>query len=126
MADLIQLSFLVPATEVARARLVAREYFHIPEEVEITREGFGFGGFIEYPLGPAVGAEPTHYFCSDYYRADDTFGASEHFKAWLAEQGPEDWLHPLEGDLRPTLEAMGLVLTERLPDYPVEILGIDR
>lgn len=122
---LVQLSFLVPAAEIKRARGIAREYWQIPPEVKIVREIFGFGDYIEYPLGPSEGAESTYFFCSDTYRIGEEFGSSEHFKAWLAQQGPEEWLRPLEGDTRPVLADLGLVLTERKPDYPAQILGID-
>ena len=126
MSELTLLSFLIPASEVARARLIARAYWQIPPEAVITREVYGFGDFIEYPMGPSEGAEPTHYFCCDTYHTGEGYATAADFVAWLAQQGPEEWLHPIEGDPRPTLAALGLVLTERLPDYPAEILGIDR
>ena len=124
--DQVQLTFIVPVEHIAWARSLAREYWNIPPEVVITREGFGFGDYIEFPLGPSEGAEPTYYFCSDYYHTGTGYGQSEHFKAWLQSQGEFAWLTPLEGDPRAELAARGLVLTSRQPDYPAEILGIDK
>ena len=122
--NLIQLSFLVPVAEVEQVRAVAREYFGVPPEVVITREDFGFGDYVEFKLGPADGPQ-THFFCSDTYRHGTEQNQAEHFRAFLATKGLA-CLTPIEGDPRPLLASMGLVLKERLPEHPPEILGIDR
>lgn len=126
MADLVQLTFVVPVAHVEWARKIAREYWQVPEDVVITREGFGFGDYLEYPLCPVDATAPTHYGCSDTYRVGTDFGQSEHFKAWLKTKGEFTWLVPFEGDVRHLLDQYQMKLFERKPDYPEEILGIDK
>lgn len=123
--DLMQLTFVVPVERVEWARKKAREYWQIPEDVVITREGFGFGDYLEYPLCPVGGTEPTHYACSDTYRPGTEYGQAEHFKAWTAAQTDEAWARPFEGDVRGLLEQYKMELFERKPEYPEKILGID-
>lgn len=120
-----QLTVIVPADHVAQTRQLARELFEIPENVVISRERFGFGGFVEYPLIP-IGSdpettEPTHYFCSDIYGTVKAFG----LKAFVEAQNLP-WLEVLEGDVRPILAARNLTLGQRLPEYPPQIWGVDR
>lgn len=115
-----QLSFIITPDHIDETRRLARVFAEIPETAIITRETFGFGDFVEYILGPE-GGEMTHYFCSDYY-SDERAADLQKF---VADQGHE-WLQAHEGDIRPKLAEMGLVLLLRKPDYPEEIIGIDR
>ena len=117
---MIQLSFIIEAQHVTHVRELARELFGVPQGVVITREEWGFGDFVEYPMAASEGGEITHYFCSDKYqepRAAEVIGF-----VWRQEL---PYLEVIAGDPRPLLAEMGLVLQERKPEYPAQILGID-
>lgn len=117
---MIQMSFIIEAEHIDAVRLLARELFGVPEDAVITREVWGFGDFVEYPLSGSEGGEVTHYFCSDRYqepRAAEVIG--------FVERQGLPWLSVIVTDPRPLLAEMGLVLQERKPEYPAQILGID-
>lgn len=117
---MIQLSFVIEAQHVAEVRRLARILFGVPEDAVITRDVWGFGDFIEYPLSGSEGGEVTHYFCSDRYqepRAAEIIG--------FVQRQQLPYLSVQVTDPRPLLASMGLVLQERKPEYPTQILGID-
>lgn len=117
---MIQITFIIEAQYVEEARRRARILHGVPADAVIDRETWGFGDYMEYPLASTEGGEVTHYFCScmnQEPRAAEIIG-------FILRQGLP-WAKCHYGDARPLLASMGLVLQERKPEYPAQILGID-
>ena len=117
---MIQITFIIEAQYVEEARRRARILHGVPEDAVITREAWDISDYMEYPLAHSEGGEITHYFCSSISQEPR---AAEIISFIQRQNLP--WAKCYYGDPRPILAEMGLVLQERKPDYPPQIMGID-